>query len=358
MRARTVTWLSATACLLVFWAARCDAQVTLAWNPSTGPGVTGYNLCWGTNSGVYIYTNSCAAAQTSVTVSNLQPNTVYFFVVEAVAADGSVSLFSNEQIYTNGPPSPPATGSTNVVGGTNSDGSNSNSPAPPSPTLAQSNTWGIPPCLTLVASNGQASLTLGGTVGATLTVMGTTNDLTMDLWSAVTNVTVSNLAPASDSSATNQPLDMLGVAFVPGTETLALGAPMSAGFQYFQVVMPYDYIILASQVLPGKGYTPRLIVINMPGIVADDACYIAQTGSFIHCTRTNYVLQLISSSSTIRQIATSLANSLSVDWTSASEFTFSNGLSQILATVIETEPASSDPVAGQNPPGPPIVIDF
>jgi len=49
---------------------------------------------------------------------------------------------------------------------------------------------------------------------------------------------------------------------------------------------------------------------------------------------------------------------LSLDWTSASEFTFSNGMAQILATVIETESPSCDPVAGQNPPGAPIVIDF
>jgi len=45
------TWLMGPLAL------RCGAQVTLAWNPSAGPDLAGYNVCWGTNSGIYIYTN-------------------------------------------------------------------------------------------------------------------------------------------------------------------------------------------------------------------------------------------------------------------------------------------------------------
>jgi hypothetical protein len=85
---------------------------------------------------------------------------------------------------------------------------------------------------------------------------------------------------------------------------------------------------------------------------------VNQFSSFIHYTRTNSALQLVSSGTTIRQIADALATSLNLDWTSASEFTYSNGMGQVLATVIETEPPSSDPVAGQNPPSAPIVINF
>jgi hypothetical protein len=148
------------------------------------------------------------------------------------------------------------------------------------------------------------------------------------------------------------------VAFVPGTATLPLGAVSSAPSQYFRVIMPYDYIILASQVLATNGYKSRLILINMPGIVCDDVCYVNKSSCFIHYKTTNYALQLEPSSSTIRQVATTLANSLNLDWTSASEFTYSNGMGQILATVVETEPASSDPVAGQNPPSSPFVVNF
>jgi sugar lactone lactonase YvrE len=229
--------------------------------------------------------------------------------------------------------------------------------APPA-TIITSNSWGIPPFLSVAVDNGQVNLTVCGTVGAPFTIMSTTNDLSMAAWSAVTNVTVDTIVSVANTNSSVAAQNVLDAAFVPGTVTLSVGAANAAGFQYFLAVMPYDYIILADQVLPGKGYTPRLMVINMPGIVADDACYVSETSSFIHYSRTNCSLQLISSGSTIRQIATSLASSLNLDWTSASEFTYSNGLYQVLATVIETEPSSSDPVAGKKPPGPPIIINF
>jgi hypothetical protein len=365
MRVWAVTWMAVAACLIGPLALRCGAQVTLAWNPSTGSGLAGYNVCWGTNSGIYIYTNYYLDTQTNVTISNLATNEVFFFAVQAVASNGLISAFSNEADYTNttavGPPTPPGTNAPIPPVNTNNpgtNGSNTNSSTNSSTNFTQSAFWGIPPSLGLVVSNGQANLAISGTVGAMLTIMGTTNDLGMDCWSAVTNVTVSNIASVAATNQAGQAQDVLDAAFVPGTQTLALGAAQAAPFQYFRVVMPYDYIILADQVLPGKGYTPRLIVINMPGIVCDDACYVNESSSFIHYTRTNCALQLISSGSTIRAIATSLADWLDLDWTSASEFTYSNGMGQILATVIETEAPSSDPVAGQNPPGPPIVIDF
>jgi len=62
------------------------------------------------------------------------------------------------------------------------------------------------------------------------------------------------------------------------------------------------------------------------------------------------------SGSTIRQIALTLSTSLGQNWTSASEFAYSNGVSTILATVVATEPASADPVAGASTPS--IAIDF
>jgi len=412
MRVWTVTWMAAVACWIGLLAQRCGAQITLAWSPSHGPGLAGYNLCWGTNSGIYLYTNYCLYTLTNLTISNLAPNKVCFFVVQAVESNGMVSAFSNEADYTNGTPvftnSPPVSTNAPPVStnappvSTNAPPVSTNAPpvstnvppvstngspvvipgpfsppatnAPPpqsntnipvvggstssSTNITQATFWGMPPFLGMVVSNGQANLAINGTVGAMLTIMGTTNELSMNSWSAVTNVTMSNIASIATTNVPGQPQDLLDVAFVPGTLTLALGTPNTAHFQYFQVVMPYDYIILASQVLPGKGYTPRLIVVNMPGIVCDDACYVNETSSFIHYTHTNYVLQLISSSTSIRAIATSLANSLELDWTSASEFTYSNGMGQLLATVIETESPSSDPVAGQNPPGPPVVIDF
>jgi hypothetical protein len=371
MRSCAVTWLVVAAFLIGPFQKRCDAQITLAWNPSTGPGVAGYNLCWGTNSGQfgpYPYTNYYPNTVTNATISNLVANEVCYFAVQAVSTNDSFSAFSNEEAYTNtiasntpgGPPSPSTNGTTGTSSNTSSvasggGGGGSSGSATNQPSLF----WGVPPFLSLSLSNGQANLNIASTVGAALHVLGTTNDLSLDEWSAVTNVTVSNIASIAETNQTGQPQDLLDVAFVPGTLTMPMGATHASRFQYFRVFMPYDYIILADQVLLSKtNYTPRLIVVNMPGMVADDACYVNEAGSFIHCLHTNYSLQLISSGSTIRQVATTLANSLNLDWTSASEFVYSNGLGQILATVIETEPPTSDPVAGQNPPSAPIVINF
>jgi hypothetical protein len=357
MRAWTAIGMAAAMYLIGPLAQRCGAQVTLAWDPSTSPNVTGYNLCWGTNSGTYLYTNYCLDTQTNLAFSNLTTNEVFFFAVQAVGSDGAVSPFSNEAEYTNGfaggTNNPPPPLGTNQPGG---GGTNSSTNAYTN--LTQSTFWGIPPVLMMSVSNGQANLRISGTVGAKLMIMGSTNDMSMDSWSALRNVTVSNAAALAETNSSSQATDLLDVAFVPGTLTVALSAAASAPFQYFQVVMPYDYIILADQVLPGKGYTARLIVVNMPGIVCDDACYVDLDGCFIHYTRSNSVLQLISCGATIRDIATALADWSQLDWTSASEFTWSNGMGQILATVVETEPPSSDPVAGQNPPGPAIQIDF
>ena len=95
-----------------------------------------------------------------------------------------------------------------------------------------------------------------------------------------------------------------------------------------------------------------------PASSATTFCYVNETTSFIHYNWTNSTLQLEGSSPSIRQIANALANSLNLDWTLASEFTYSNGLGQLLATVVQTEPPSSDPIPGQNPPSPPMVIDY
>jgi hypothetical protein len=360
--------MALVACLIEPFSMRCEAQasVVLSWNPSASPGVSNYNVCWGTSSGNYIYTNYFPNSTTNatVTISDAATNEVFYFAVQAVGSNGLASGFSNEQGFTNGPPSnmpPPPGGGTNtnppvVVNPPGGGTTNTNAGS----FTASTNLTGVPPYLGLAVSNGQVNLTLNGTVGALLNIVGTTSDLSMNEWSAITNVTLTNISSGSETNQQGQPQDLLSVAFVPGTQSVSMGATNAGKFQYFQAIMPYDYAILADQVLlanTNATYSPRLIVVSMPGDV-DDVCYVNQFSSFVHYTRTNAVLQLYSSGSTIRQIANTLASSLNLDWTSASEFTYSNGMGQVLATVIETEPPSSDPVAGQNPPSPPIVINF
>ena len=368
--------LSALAAMLAgLLLAPAEAQVTLTWNPSPSSDLAGYNLCWGVSSGVYGFTNMYPPSQTSGTVSNLATNQAYFFAVQAFATNGLVSPFSNEESFTNGPPStnvgdpgtngpPTPPGGTNISSPTNTGGGSSSgsggsgtagSGGSGTFTNSAANFWGVPPFLTMPLTNGQPTMNIGGTVGATLMIQATTNISSLDSWETMTNLALTNLASVGQTNQGSQ--DALDLAFVPALQAFPITASNGNPFQFFRVVMPYDYVILASMVLPGKGYGARLIVVNMPGIV-DDACYVSQAGSFIHYCPTNSALQLEGAGSTLRNIASTLANSLSLDWTSASEFTYSNGLSQIWATVIETEPASSDPVAGQNPPSQPMVIDF
>jgi hypothetical protein len=74
-------------------------SVTLNWQPSDADGVVGYNVYYGTESGVYphkITLGDVGAAP----ISGLQEGVTYYFVVTAYDADGGESDPSNEAIYT------------------------------------------------------------------------------------------------------------------------------------------------------------------------------------------------------------------------------------------------------------------
>ena len=82
-------------------------SVTLAWNPSTDPGVVGYNVYYGGASGAY--TNEiCVGNATNVTISGLVRGTTYYFAATKYASSGVESPFSSEVVYTYAPPSSPA----------------------------------------------------------------------------------------------------------------------------------------------------------------------------------------------------------------------------------------------------------
>ena len=86
--------------------ANAASTVSLAWNTSPDPTVTGYHLYQGGASGVY--TNMVVAGSTNVTVNNLVTQRTYYFAVTAFDAIGLESPYSNEIAYTvpvsNAPP--------------------------------------------------------------------------------------------------------------------------------------------------------------------------------------------------------------------------------------------------------------
>jgi hypothetical protein len=84
-------------------------SVTLAWNPSTDPNVTGYNVYYGVASGVY--TNKIDVGNvTNATINGLVEGVTYYFAATAYNILGVESDFSNETSYSvplNGGNQPP-----------------------------------------------------------------------------------------------------------------------------------------------------------------------------------------------------------------------------------------------------------
>ena len=375
--------------LLLFLATAVQGQVTLAWNPSPGA-VTNYTVFWGTNTGVYVF-SAAVGNQTNLVVTGLNPGTTYYFAVDATATDGTESPFSSEITYvapigtnsppgstnsggdlgssgstvTNPPPPPSVTGtnsgsggSTGSVGSTGSTGSTSSNPTGSnavSTTVSEFPVPGVPPFLTVGITNvNRPLLGIAGTVGATLMVQSSTNPLNPDSWVTITNlpITAANTNLQANSAAPSA----LTTAFVPATQAYEVIDTNPPPSEFYRVVMPYDYMVLADSVLSGSGYPSRLVLVRMPGVASDDVCYVTPQSSFLFYDPANNAFAVEPSGSTIRQIATTLSGSLGQNWTSASEFAYSNGVSTILATVVETEPPSSDPVAGASAAS--IQIDF
>jgi hypothetical protein len=75
-------------------------SVTLAWNASSGPNLTGYRLHYGTSRGIYTQTPiNVGAGTTTATVTNLAAGSTYYFVVAAYSGAGE-SAYSNEVSFT------------------------------------------------------------------------------------------------------------------------------------------------------------------------------------------------------------------------------------------------------------------
>jgi hypothetical protein len=74
-------------------------SVTLAWEQSVNPSVIGYNVYYGTASGVYTQKLSVGDV-TSATITGLVAGTTYYFVITAYNAGGLESDPSNQVSYT------------------------------------------------------------------------------------------------------------------------------------------------------------------------------------------------------------------------------------------------------------------
>jgi len=93
---RLITILASIVCCLT---AEAQPTVTLAWNASTSPNVTSYNLYSGGASQTYTNVRSLGNV-TNATVTSLMQGSTYYFSVTTIDSTGLESLHSNEISYT------------------------------------------------------------------------------------------------------------------------------------------------------------------------------------------------------------------------------------------------------------------
>jgi hypothetical protein len=70
-------------------------SVTVTWDPNTEPDVTGYVVFYGTQSGVYTFSQAVGNV-TAATIDDLSAGQTYYFAVQAVSTSGLTSPLSNE----------------------------------------------------------------------------------------------------------------------------------------------------------------------------------------------------------------------------------------------------------------------
>ena len=98
-----------------------------------------------------------------------------------------------------------------------------------------------------------------------------------------------------------------------------------------------DYATLAALILKEKGYTPRLITVRMPNLV-HVVCYIEETQSYLDYDNRSYFSRTISCGNDIDEIARKVARANGRPWSSASEFTFAEGMKRLVQTVTDGQP--------------------
>ncbi|MEK7677860.1 MAG: transglutaminase domain-containing protein [Verrucomicrobiota bacterium] len=117
-----------------------------------------------------------------------------------------------------------------------------------------------------------------------------------------------------------------------------------------------DYATLADLILREKGYTTRLMAVRMPGLT-HVVCYVAETKCYLDFNNRTYLVRTVSSGGSLQDVARKVAKSFEANWTSASEFTYGNGVKRLVTTITKTQPYMASPVPVTNPPSP-VRIDF
>jgi hypothetical protein len=94
-----------------------------------------------------------------------------------------------------------------------------------------------------------------------------------------------------------------------------------------------DYSTLAASELSGRGYHPRLVAVRMKGLV-HVVCYVAEANGYLDYNKRSHGSGLVTCGSDLSQMADSVAKSFKSNWTSVSEFTYSDGVKRLVSTTI------------------------
>jgi len=211
------------------------------------------------------------------------------------------------------------------------------------PNITQASSGGIPPVVCLALAEEGVKMGIWGTVGADLWVQTSSNLANPLAWDPGENLSLTNVAPSSDGTPRAAPQNALEAAFVPAFQWFTPTVDPSCPVRFFRVAMPYDHAVLAGNVLKSKGYQTRLIVVRLPGETLHDVCYVGEDKAYVDCSEDRFLLALNYSGATIREIADDYGGFVSMNWTSASEFVFTNGVRELVSTVVKTDSPSSDP---------------
>lgn len=101
-----------------------------------------------------------------------------------------------------------------------------------------------------------------------------------------------------------------------------------------------DYATLAAAELRARGYTPRLIAVRMKKEV-HVVCYIEEANAYLDYNYRRKGNGLVKCGSQIDDIAESVSKYFKAPWTTASEFTYSEGVKRLVSTVRSQKMASN-----------------
>ena len=111
-----------------------------------------------------------------------------------------------------------------------------------------------------------------------------------------------------------------------------------------------DYAVLADFVLTKRGLGTRLIHVRLAGRVAHAVCYVSENSAYLDYNNRKFFITLAKSGPDLRDIATKVADSLSANWTTASEFTYSYDTRRKVMTTTISQTGGKVPAPGKPSP--------